>query len=78
MSLTRDFGMKTVTYPVLSEGPEAVKLNFLLVELKANSVMVELELTENRVSSEYGVKAKLTVALIGLNAELPVQLALTL
>ena len=52
MSLTIDFGMYMVTYPVVLEGPDAVKLSDLLVGLKANSVMVELEFNENMVSSE--------------------------
>ena len=52
MSSMSVFGMYTLTYPVVPVGPDAVKLNILLVELKANSVMVELEFSENRVSSE--------------------------
>ena len=78
MSLISDFGIWTLTYPTVPEDPDTRKLNSLLAELKANSDIVELEVNENTLSVEYGVKAKLTVVLASLNAELPAQRALTL
>ena len=68
--------MQTLTYPVVPEGPDAIKLNSLLVELKANSDIVELEVTENTFCSEYGVIAKLTILLDSLNVEFPSHFAL--
>lgn len=53
-----------------------VKPNSLLVELKANSDIVELEVTENTFSSEYGVNAKLTIVLASLNVAFPSHFAL--
>ena len=52
MSVMSVFGLYMVTYPVVYSGPDAVKLNVWVVELKANSVMVELEFSENIVCSE--------------------------
>lgn len=79
MSAMSDFGMHTSTYPVVPEGPDAVKLNSLLTELKANSVIVEFEATVNFCSScsSYGVNAKLTIVLASLVVVFPSHLALT-
>lgn len=41
------FAKVTFVQPVVPEGPLTVKLNILLVELKANSEIVELEIIEN-------------------------------
>lgn len=60
----------------MPDGPDAVKLSSLLVELKANADIVELEVTENTVPSEYGVNAKLTTVLASLNVEFPSHFAL--
>jgi hypothetical protein len=51
-----------------------VKVSSLLVELKANSVMVELDATENSVCSEYGVIAKFIVLLAHTKILLQLQL----
>ena len=45
------FGMYTLTYPVVPVGPDAVKLNYLLAELKDSAVIVEFEDTVNFCSS---------------------------
>ena len=57
-------------------GPDTVKLNSLVAELKASADMVELDVTENQFSSVYGVKAKLMAVLTSLYAELPSHVAL--
>ena len=72
-----DFGTYTLTYPVVPEGPDAIKLSSLLVELKANSDIVEFEVTENTFCSAYGVNAKLTIVLAPLIVEFPSHFALT-
>lgn len=83
MSVISDFGMHTSTYPVVSEGPDAVKLNSLLTELKVNSDIVEFEVTENcffsssGVDATLGVNAKLTIVLASLIVAFPSHLALT-
>lgn len=63
MSFNSDFGMVTLTWPVVPEAPVTVKLSSLLVELKANADTVEFEFNENTVWSEAGVNAKLVVVL---------------
>ena len=57
------------TYPVVCAGPETTKLNSALVELKANSDIVELEFTVKMLDCASGVKAKLTVLLAALKVE---------
>lgn len=77
-----DFGIYTLTYPAVPEGPDAVKLNSLLVELNANSDIVEFEVTENcffsssGVDATLGVSAKLIIVLASLVVVFPSHLAL--
>lgn len=70
------FAMPTSTKPVVLLGPVTLKLSWLLVELKANSVTVELEITENTFCWAYGADAKLIVLLAWLNSVLPSHVAL--
>ena len=76
MSLMSVWGMYRLTYPVVPEGPEALKLNSLLVELNANCVIVELEFKVNTFFSSSGVKAKATDLLAMLYVAAAVTVAL--
>ena len=59
MSLRMSFGMYKSTYPLVPDGPEAIKLSSLPLGLKLNWVMVELDVKLNTLFSWFA-KAKLT------------------
>ena len=65
------FAMPISTMPMVPDGPDTVKLNSLLVELKASADTVEFDVTENTFCSAYGVDAKLTILLDSLIVEVP-------
>ena len=76
MSLTRLFGIQTSTYPCVPEGPDARKLSCLLVELNANSVMVELEFTVNTMLLASLSSARLTTLVAAFMFEVASEVAL--